>query len=579
MDISSFIYNIITTTEVSIVLNAILWFMVAVLLLSLYAILTHKLIRLQELAPVILTVLGVFGTFVGITIGLIGFDTENIEAGVPVLLEGLKTAFVTSIAGMFSALVVKVTSVIPRKNREAIEGTIGPEQINSILSIQNRILENISHELIETRKAIKGDGDGTVVTQLKKIRIDLHDNFINSNKEHNERLNKIRKEFIDTRHTLKTAFEDIAKKLSEVGTKQLVEALKEVIEDFNRKLPEQFGENFARLDESVKKMLEWQQEYKSQIELLNKQFIKSTDAIKITEKSLGEIKDHTSAIPVYLKKQNTILDALNNEITKSESLLETYVVMRDKAAGALPEIENRLDLLIESLSEGANNVMEQHAVSVDNISLHIQSTMKDAQNQQSELLKQSDDFMQESLSQSTELIDKAVKNGYKLIDQFSDKVIFSTDEIKQGIKLAVNSIVSGSEEIKVKSAESAEKLTKAGELLSNSLINASGTMETTVTEMSFKLGNEISKIFKEHNDAADNLSKDLREINTRAADEVRQISNAQLESLDKAMEKELQRAMTRLGSDLVSITGKFVEDYTKLTNNMEEVIKRNNDFK
>ena len=89
MDISSFIYNIITTTEVSIVLNAILWFMVAVLLLSLYAILTHKLIRLQELAPVILTVLGVFGTFVGITIGLIGFDTENIEAGVPVLLEGL----------------------------------------------------------------------------------------------------------------------------------------------------------------------------------------------------------------------------------------------------------------------------------------------------------------------------------------------------------------------------------------------------------------------------------------------------------------------------------------------------------
>ena len=357
MDISSFIYNIITTTEVSIVLNAILWFMVAVLLLSLYAILTHKLIRLQELAPVILTVLGVFGTFVGITIGLIGFDTENIEAGVPVLLEGLKTAFVTSIAGMFSALVVKVTSVIPRKNREAIEGTIGPEQINSILSIQNRILENISHELIETRKAIKGDGDGTVVTQLKKIRIDLHDNFINSNKEHNERLNKIRKEFIDTRHTLKTAFEDIAKKLSEVGTKQLVEALKEVIEDFNRKLPEQFGENFARLDESVKKMLEWQQEYKSQIELLNKQFIKSTDAIKITEKSLGEIKDHTSAIPVYLKKQNTILDALNNEITKSESLLETYVVMRDKAAGALPEIENRLDLLIEYLSEGANNVM------------------------------------------------------------------------------------------------------------------------------------------------------------------------------------------------------------------------------
>jgi len=41
---------------------------------------------------------GVLGTFVGILIGLWSFDTMNIEKSVPTLLEGLKTAFITSLS-------------------------------------------------------------------------------------------------------------------------------------------------------------------------------------------------------------------------------------------------------------------------------------------------------------------------------------------------------------------------------------------------------------------------------------------------------------------------------------------------
>ena len=42
------------------------------------------------------TTLGIFGTFVGIFIGLLGFDVNDITSSVPQLLGGLKTAFLIS---------------------------------------------------------------------------------------------------------------------------------------------------------------------------------------------------------------------------------------------------------------------------------------------------------------------------------------------------------------------------------------------------------------------------------------------------------------------------------------------------
>ena len=51
-------------------------------------------------APSILSTVGVIGTFTGIWFGLQDFDVSAIDESVPTLLEGLKTAFVTSLWGM-----------------------------------------------------------------------------------------------------------------------------------------------------------------------------------------------------------------------------------------------------------------------------------------------------------------------------------------------------------------------------------------------------------------------------------------------------------------------------------------------
>ena len=57
-----------------------------------------------EMIPSLISTLGVLGTFAGITLGLYYFNTNDLTTSIPLLLNGLKTAFFTSLAGMVGSL-------------------------------------------------------------------------------------------------------------------------------------------------------------------------------------------------------------------------------------------------------------------------------------------------------------------------------------------------------------------------------------------------------------------------------------------------------------------------------------------
>ena len=64
--------------------------------------------------PSFLTSIGILGTFAGIFIGLVNFNTEPgmLDESVKLLLEGMKVAFSTSIAGLSSSLSLRVAHSI-----------------------------------------------------------------------------------------------------------------------------------------------------------------------------------------------------------------------------------------------------------------------------------------------------------------------------------------------------------------------------------------------------------------------------------------------------------------------------------
>ena len=88
--------------------------------------------------------LGIFGTFLGITIGLLGFDTQNISQSIPDLLNGLKFAFITSLAGMTFSIILSYL--------EAEKGITSESNDTELLKSILNSIENFKLEYVESFK-------------------------------------------------------------------------------------------------------------------------------------------------------------------------------------------------------------------------------------------------------------------------------------------------------------------------------------------------------------------------------------------------------------------------------------------
>lgn len=203
-----------------------IWFSIIV---SLAILLSPFLLKKQQSLSALselTTTFGIFGTFVGIFIGLLAFQVTDIEGSVPRLLEGLKTAFLTSIAGMLAGIILKIRPSIYGVMVEEEDSKDTGEAIISLLkSIKegNEAQSNTHGDLLrKIEKALNGDGDSTVLTQLQKLRTS----------------------FTDKQDELVKEFREFAKNMAENNSKALIDALTQVMQDFNTKINEQFDDQY-----------------------------------------------------------------------------------------------------------------------------------------------------------------------------------------------------------------------------------------------------------------------------------------------------------------------------------------------
>ena len=78
---------------------------------------------------------GIILTFYGIWVGLAGFDVNNIDTSIPQLLEGLKTAFSSSLAGLTASMLINLFFVDSKEPEErSLEETVAElKALNSSL--------------------------------------------------------------------------------------------------------------------------------------------------------------------------------------------------------------------------------------------------------------------------------------------------------------------------------------------------------------------------------------------------------------------------------------------------------------
>ena len=176
--------------------------------------------HLLDSIPSVFTMLGVLGTFLGIVYGLWNFDVDNINENISQLLDGLKSAFITSIAGItlsivFSKPVEFVHKMIDDQEEQKEKDKIDEEKI-----FREELLERISISLDKNfSKAIKKfikkmDASNE---EIKKQLINKFGNFLDKNLD-----------------TLKKSIDqlNIWQQENKVQVQTLIEQFEKVVEQF-----------------------------------------------------------------------------------------------------------------------------------------------------------------------------------------------------------------------------------------------------------------------------------------------------------------------------------------------------------
>jgi len=349
--------------------------------------------------PTVFTTLGVLGTFVGIYFGLRNFDVNNVTGSIPSLLDGLKTAFTTSIWGISLSLIFGKTSQIVLRS---VEVKAPPRPTDELAALNEMIL--IIKELKDQNnlnfnsliQAIAGDEEGSVSTQLVKLRMQFVELETMSGKQYQllekvqqilggngetsllTQIQKLRTEQYDYSKATKKnivwivesmdknnklislKFDEFSELLAKNNTEALVEVMRRATEEFNSQMSalieKLVQENFQELNNSVQSMNQWQRENKEMILSLTNQFKNVSNEFAITASAIKEITENTTK----LTNENSQLSHLIEELQKvmiDDTKFQEIVLKLTSTVEILKENTDAFDETTNKLNSWVRNQM------------------------------------------------------------------------------------------------------------------------------------------------------------------------------------------------------------------------------
>ena len=595
-----------------------LWLIVIIFIGGVFT--RHKNIyeKFGSYAPNFMTSLGILGTFVGIVIGLLNFNSNDIQGSIPVLLAGLKTAFITSVFGLVGAVIFNALESLWFSHRnfkldeEELQHEVGPEDIYKSLQQQNESMKAL-------HKGLTGDEEGSLIGQFKLLRADmsslsklselvsLKDQFDYSkegtlaymlNARH-AKLSKLTEEIKDQGATniqqvqalhkslagdeegslvgqfkllrtgivdLTSLFEnfssytkehasefderlfkelaDFAEMMSKSATEAIIDALKNVIQDFNKNLTEQFGENFKALDSSVQKLVEWQEQYRGQVETMGDQYKQSVDSLVNTRESVAGIWTECQNIPKAMEDLREIIDVNQHQIQELARHLEAFVSMRDKAVEAVPTIKEQLKMVGDSLVESSADLRER-LLGVSGELLKGSNEMKVALVEGSEHFRDSVNVTQQSFAE----LSNAVKDTSESVSQTLKD---TTTEVNNHARNTLGTLQDATKEVQLLATQFESNNQKVLE-----------DFNRTASSMTTELSQTLSK-------SQGMFEGTLQEI----AEDTGRVLNKQQEQIERLTASEIERAIKEMAGHLAAVTKRFIDDYETMVEAMEKVVKR-----
>ena len=331
----------------------------------------------------ILPAIGMVGTFIGIVYSLQSIDFNDVQNATPQILNGMGVAFITSILGTGLSIIIRMHIVSDESNL--------PEETT-----------------LETIAKLLSEGNQKTV-ELKEIILNKNDELI-------------------------TEFKTFAEKQAENNTNALIDALKEVMRDFNAKINEQFGDNFKQLNEAVGRLLTWQENYYTQIEMMSSHIENSSKVLETNKDMLVEISEkYTNSMEVSSKLEQAI-ECLNLQRETLEEDMKKFSELTEKSKEVFPLLEENINgltyKLSESVAQSAQNVediilnqKDQMDSNIDNLNKVYESSLNEINSLQSKIIDNLKNSVSETDKGLRDTLNKSLNSLGQQLTALSQKFV------------------------------------------------------------------------------------------------------------------------------------------------------------
>ncbi|MGI2027372.1 hypothetical protein [Endozoicomonas acroporae] len=491
----------------------------------------------------------------------------------------MKTAFITSLAGMLLSIVYKGLGAYSALNKKREDQGIDTDEVSagdlySVMSNQAETLEKIEQFLCKEdngslselqalvkqqttglenlQKAIGGDNESSLVGQFKLMRSDINDNQRRLEKHlelsaqaltgiHSLGQNQ-QDNFKAFEERLWLKLQDFADMMSKSATEQVIEALKSVIQDFNNNLTEQFGENFKQLNDAVLELVTWQENYKQQLTEMKLQYDYGVQAISQTETSVAYIGEKAQSIPVAMDTLVKVMEVNQHQIEELSRHLNAFEQVRDKAVEAVPEIRHQIDQAIAGARE-ANETMAKGVIdSADKLKI---------------VVMESADNYRDTVDRTRGALDDAATTTANSSLEIKEQFRSTIEDINNNLRNLVGELQTGGKALNESYKEANSKLVadlnKAAEAM-NSGVEAAGQQLVsqlqqggkTINEAYQNAGELLISEFKQSNQELKGLNSEL----VRDLREGNQSINASFIEATKEVGDNTSRIVSSFGSSI-----------------------------
>lgn len=353
------------------------------------------------------TGIGILGTFVGITFGLLFFNTSDVIRSVPWLLAGMKAAFFTSIAGMLMNFWFKrrqhraqdqyYKNVKPQPEPANIATLI--EYLKEKDEENEARMSNLMGLVRESNESL-GNGLNESIQAMTDSIVGTGQHTLNS---------ELQRGFERTCDTLDSFQANYLKK----QTKQFATAMNIVVKHFNDNLEKQCGESFVAFNQAVSELTKWQQDYMNKLKTVGDQQTEFAGKISSINEAIAGVETAITNLGSKTMDLQKISSLAQQDYTMIQQSMEKVAASAEDFKTLAPVVEQlkqNMDTTASTMQQMNQTQYEALTKELSTIKEELQATVQGlsqmSQNQQEKFIEMSQAQQEKFMQMSQEQQDK-----------------------------------------------------------------------------------------------------------------------------------------------------------------------------